>query len=61
MEAPLVCSIHGANLIINIMPFAPFWPFMIPNENISGANRQIETMLPKPSMATVTLYTHQRI
>ena len=24
MEAPLVCTIHGANLIINIMPLAPF-------------------------------------
>ena len=34
MEAPLVCTIHGANLIIHIMPLAPFRPFAIPNENI---------------------------
>ena len=33
MEAPLVCTIHGANLIICIMPLAPFRPFAIPNEN----------------------------
>ena len=34
IEAPLICSIHGANLIIQIMPLAPFRPFAIPNENI---------------------------
>ena len=34
MEAPLVCTIHGVNLIIHIMPLAPFGPFAIPNENI---------------------------
>ena len=34
MEAPLVCTIHGANLTIHIMPLAPFRPFTIPNENI---------------------------
>ena len=34
MEAPLVCNIHGGNLIIHIMPLAPFRSFMIPNENI---------------------------
>ena len=26
--------------------------------NVPGANGQIQTMLPKLSMATVTLYTH---
>ena len=39
MEAPLVCTIHGANLIINIMPLAPFRPFAIPNENIRRCPR----------------------
>ena len=33
MEAPLVCTIHEANLIIHIRPLAPFGPFAIPNEN----------------------------
>ena len=33
MEAPLVCTIQGANLIIHLMPLAPFRPFAIPNEN----------------------------
>ena len=63
MEAPLVCTIHGANLIIHIMSLHPFGPLAIPNENIRRcprmSNRQIQTMLPKLSMATVTLYTHQ--
>ena len=39
MEAPLVCTIHGANLIIHIMPLAPFRPFAIPNENICRCPR----------------------
>ena len=39
MEATLVCTIHGANLIINTMPLAPFRPFMIPNENIRRCPR----------------------
>ena len=39
MEAPLVCTIHGANLIINITPLAPFRPFAIPNENIRRCPR----------------------
>ena len=39
MEAPLVCTIHGANLIIHIMPLAPFGPFAIPNENIRQCPR----------------------
>ena len=57
MEVPLVYTIHGANLIIHIMSLHPFGPLAIPNENISpGANGQIQTMLPKLSMATVTLY-----
>ena len=34
MEAPLVCTIHGANLIIHIMSLYPFGPLAIPNENI---------------------------
>ena len=34
MEAPLVCTIHGANLIIHIMSLHPFGPLAIPNENI---------------------------
>ena len=34
MEAPLVCTTHGANLIIHIMPLCPFGPLAIPNENI---------------------------
>ena len=34
MEAPLVCTIHGANHIIHIVPLAPFRPSAIPNENI---------------------------
>ena len=59
MEAPLVCTIYGANLIIHIMPLAAFQPFAIPNENIRdadvpGANGQIHTMLPRLSMATIT-------
>ena len=63
MEAPLVRTIHGANLIIHIMSLHPFGPLAIPNKNIHvpdvpGANGQIQTMLPKLSMATVTLYTH---
>ena len=33
MEAPLVCTIHGANLIIHIMSLHPFGPLAIPNEN----------------------------
>ena len=57
MEAPLVCTMHGANLIIHIMPLDPFGPFAIPNENIcrcpGGANGQIQTMFPRLSMATV--------
>ena len=63
MQEPLVCTIHGANLIIHIMPLAPFRPFAIPNENIRRcprANGQIQTMLPKLSMATVTLYRSKR-
>ena len=39
MEAPLVCTIHGANLIIRIMPLAPFRPFAIPTENIRRCPR----------------------
>ena len=39
MEAPLVCTIHGANLIIHIMPLAPFRPFAVPNENIRRCPR----------------------
>ena len=39
MEAPLVCTIHGANLIIRIMPLAPFRPFAIPNENIRADSK----------------------
>ena len=30
MEAPLVCTIHGANLIIHIMSLYPFGPLAIP-------------------------------
>ena len=39
MEAPFVCIIHGANLIIHKMPLAPFWPFAIPNEKIRQCPR----------------------
>ena len=31
MEAPFVCTIHGANLIIHIISLAPFGRFAIPN------------------------------
>ena len=34
MQAPLACTIHGANLTIHIMPLAPFRPFTTPYENI---------------------------
>ena len=34
MEVSLVCTIHGAYLIIHIMSLASFGPFAIPNENI---------------------------
>ena len=46
MEAPLGCTIHGANLAINRMPFAPFWPVAIPNENIHrcpGSREEMST------------------
>ena len=39
MEAPLVCTIHGANLIIHIMSLYPFGPPAIPNENIRRCPR----------------------
>ena len=39
MEAPLVCTIHGANLIIHIMSLHPFGPLAIPNENIRRCPR----------------------
>ena len=39
MEAPLVCTIHGANLIIHIMSLHPFGPLAIPNENICRCPR----------------------
>ena len=39
MEAPLVCTIHGANLIIHIMSHHPFGPLAIPNENIRRCPR----------------------
>ena len=39
MEAPLVCTIHGANLIIHIMSLHPFAPLAIPNENIRRCPR----------------------
>ena len=34
MEAPLVCTIHGANLIIHIISLRPFGSLAIPNETI---------------------------
>ena len=63
MEAPLVCTIHGANLIINIMPLAPFRPFAIPNENIrrcprgqrTNPNDQNQKSKPRPG---VTMMHH---
>ena len=39
MEAPLVCTIHGANLIIHIMSLYPFGPLAIPYENIRRCPR----------------------
>ena len=39
MEAPLVGTIHGANLIIHIMSLHPFEPLEIPNENIRRCPR----------------------
>ena len=39
MEAPLVCTIHGANLIIHMMSLHPFGPLAIPNENIRRCPR----------------------
>ena len=62
MEAPRVCTIRGANLIIHIMSVYPFGPLTIPNENIRrcpGASGQIQTMLPTLSMATVALYNQK--
>ena len=50
MKAPLVCTIHGANIIIHIMPLAPFGPFAIPNENIRrcpGGQRTNPNDVPK--------------
>ena len=52
MEAPLVCTIHGANLIIHIMPLAPFRPFAIPNENIRRCPRGQRT---NPNDVTKTI------
>ena len=37
MEAPLVCTIHGANLIINIMPLAPN-----PKPQLEGPRRSVD-------------------
>ena len=34
MEAHLVCTIRGANLILHLMSLYPFGPLAIPNENI---------------------------
>ena len=34
MEAPLVCTIHGAHLIMHIMSLRPFRSFAIPNGHI---------------------------
>ena len=34
MEVPLVCTIHGARLIIHIMLLQPFRFFAIPNKHI---------------------------
>ena len=45
MEAPLVCTIHGANLIIHIMSLYPFGPLAIPNENILRCPRGQRTNL----------------
>ena len=56
-----LCSPRRANLIIHIMPLAPFRPFatqMRRSADVPGASGQIQTMLPRLSMATVTLYTH---
>ena len=39
MEAPLVCTMHGANLIMHIMSLHPFGPLAIPNENIRRCPR----------------------
>ena len=39
MEAPLVCTIHGANLIIHIMSLYPSGSLAIPNENIRRCPR----------------------
>ena len=43
MEALLVCTIHGANLIIHLMPLYPFGPLAIPNENIHRCSRGQQT------------------
>ena len=45
MEAPLVCTIHRAHLIIHIMSLGPLRSFPIPNEQIcqcSADNGQIQ-------------------
>ena len=50
MEAPLVCTIHEANLKINTMSLAPFRPFAIPNQNIRrcpGGQRTYPNDVPK--------------
>ena len=39
MDAPLLCTVHGANLIIHIMFLCPFGPLAIPNENIRSFPR----------------------
>ena len=38
-KAPLVCTIHEANLIIHMMSLHPFGPLAIPNENICRCPR----------------------
>ena len=50
MEVPLVCTIHGANLIIHIISLIAFWPFAIPNQNIRrcpGGQRTNPNDVPK--------------
>ena len=43
MEVSFVYTIHGANLIIHIMSFCIFAPFVIPNENICRCPRAQQT------------------
>ena len=50
-----------SHLIINIMPLDLLGPLrsqMSTSADVPGDNRQIQTMLPRLSMATVTLYSH---